>query len=138
MVVHILLRRERPSPQVFLLRRAGTGFLDGYYALPGGHVQAGELPLAAAARECIEETACVPTELTPVCVMPYRSAGQVGMNLIYQCQQFTGSPSIAEPESADVALWANETALPQPSVGWIGSLLDMVRSGRWYREFDPQ
>ena len=38
--VHVLLER---GGQVLLMRRAGTGFFDGLYSLPGGHVEAGEI-----------------------------------------------------------------------------------------------
>ena len=51
-VVHVLLVRDR---RLFLLRRAHTGFMDGYHALPGGHQHAGESVSAAALRECVEE-----------------------------------------------------------------------------------
>ena len=37
--VHVLLERDG---RVLLMRRAGTGFFDGLYSLPGGHVEEGE------------------------------------------------------------------------------------------------
>ncbi|MGI9328255.1 MAG: NUDIX domain-containing protein [Pseudomonadales bacterium] len=137
-VVHVLLRRAAPDPQIFLLRRANTGFLDGYYALPGGHVHEGELPLAAAMRECQEETGCVPLNLQPLCVMPYRSGSHNGINLIYESDQFDRTPVIAEPELADLALWASELSLPEPRAGWISRVLEMQGKDQWYTEFDTQ
>ena len=50
-VVHVLMFR---GEELFLLRRANSGFMDGYFALPGGHQQAGESVEAAAQRECEE------------------------------------------------------------------------------------
>ena len=35
--VHIVCER---AGEVLLMRRAGTGFFDGLYSLPGGHVEA--------------------------------------------------------------------------------------------------
>ena len=50
--VHVLLER---GGEVLLMRRAGTGFFDGLYSLPGGHVEEGESLRATAVREMREE-----------------------------------------------------------------------------------
>ena len=50
--VHVLLER---GGRVLLMRRAGTGFFDGLYSLPGGHVEEGESIRATAVREMREE-----------------------------------------------------------------------------------
>ena len=51
--VHVVLER---NGEVLMMRRAGTGFFDGLYSLPGGHVEPGESLRAAAVRELSEET----------------------------------------------------------------------------------
>ena len=50
--VHVLLEQDGC---VLLMRRAGTGFFDGLYSLPGGHVEEGETLRATAVREMREE-----------------------------------------------------------------------------------
>ncbi len=65
----VVLRRGR---QVTLLRRADTGYRDGFWALPAGHVESGESGescRAAAARELREETGVdlAPRNLRPLC-----------------------------------------------------------------------
>ena len=42
--------------RIFLLRRANTGYRDGEWAMPAGHVESGETPEQAALRELREET----------------------------------------------------------------------------------
>jgi 8-oxo-dGTP diphosphatase len=54
--VHVLLEREG---RVLLMRRAGTGFFDGLFSLPGGHVEEGESVVATAVREMAEELGVV-------------------------------------------------------------------------------
>ena len=51
-VVHVLLIRAN---QIYLIRRANTGFEDGKYSLIGGHLDGGETVSQAAIRECFEE-----------------------------------------------------------------------------------
>ena len=50
--VYLILKKNR---QVLLGRRINTGYYDGWYTLPSGHVEAGELPLDALLRESKEE-----------------------------------------------------------------------------------
>ena len=50
--VYLILEKDG---EVLLGRRKGSGYFDGWYALPAGHVEADELPLAALVRETKEE-----------------------------------------------------------------------------------
>ncbi len=70
--VHVLLER---GGRVLLMRRAGTGFFDGLYSLPGGHVEEGESLRMAAVREMREELGIGVSEaaLTVVGVVHRRS-----------------------------------------------------------------
>jgi 8-oxo-dGTP diphosphatase len=132
-VVHVLLI---DGERLFLLRRSATGFLDGHYGLPGGHQHAGEGVLAAAARECTEETGVMELELAPVCVLPYRSGSRQGLNFVFEATRWSGTPTNAEPAHCDAADWFPLDALPEPHVGWLGEVLRLRSSGQWYREFD--
>jgi mutator protein MutT len=49
---YVIFRRD---DQILLMRRANTGYEDGKYSLPSGHIEAGEFPDAAAIREAQEE-----------------------------------------------------------------------------------
>jgi len=132
-VVHVLLIDEE---RLFLLRRAGTGFLDGHYGLPGGHQHTGESVRAAAARECMEETGVEDVELAPVCVLPYRSGSHQGLNFVFEATRWRGTPANAEPEHCDAAGWYSLSALPEPHVGWLTEVLLLRGSGQWYLEVD--
>lgn len=55
-IVHVILLREvNKTLEVFLLRRFNTGYADGMWAFPSGHVDPGESKLDAAAYEAFEE-----------------------------------------------------------------------------------
>jgi 8-oxo-dGTP diphosphatase len=132
-VVHTLLLR---GGQIFLLRRANSGFMDGYYALPGGHQQAGESVEDAARRECEEETGICNASLLPACVMPYRSGRHQGLNFIFEATAWSGEPRMAEPELFSHAVWAATARLPEPHTGWIPDVLRLRAEGAWFKEYD--
>jgi 8-oxo-dGTP diphosphatase len=45
--------------RALLLRRINTGYRDGWYTTPGGHVEQGETAVETGARELLEETGLV-------------------------------------------------------------------------------
>ncbi|MCZ6643371.1 MAG: NUDIX domain-containing protein [Gammaproteobacteria bacterium] len=131
-VVHVMLIREE---QLFLLRRSQTGFMDGYYCLPGGHQNVGERVSEAGVRECLEETGVRTTNLIPVCVMPYRSGRHQGLNFIFQAGDWEGSPDINEPTLFDDCCWSPLDRLPDPHAPWMAELFELRRNKKWYKEF---
>ncbi len=73
--VHVLLIRDTT---ILLARRYNTGYADGQWSLPAGHVESGESVTAAAVREAREETGVVirPADLDVVHVMHRRDESQ--------------------------------------------------------------
>jgi 8-oxo-dGTP pyrophosphatase MutT (NUDIX family) len=132
-VVHVLVYREST---IAMLKRANTGFMDGYYALPGGHQQHGELVSQAARRECEEELGIEVVELTPACVLPYRSGRHQGINFLFACRAFEGTPVINEPELFDELIWADPGALPEPCAEWVPTVLELTGRGGWFGEME--
>ena len=130
-VAHVILARGN---RIFLLRRARTGFMDGYYGPPGGHQRRGESVSEAALRECREETGAQPVELAPRCVLPYISGRHQGLNFLFDAHRFEGEPTVAEPERFDDCCWTTREELPNKVAPWLADALDMP-AARWYREF---
>jgi 8-oxo-dGTP diphosphatase len=133
-LVHtLLLRRDA----VLLLRRARTGYRDGWYALPGGHLERGESIVDCAVRECAEETgvALDPAALKAAAAMPYRGDGMQGVDFIMVCRDFVGEPRLAEPERFDDIAFFPVAALPPRTVPYVVRALDMERRGEWFCEF---
>ena len=132
-VVHTLLLR---GGALLLQRRAGTGYRDGWYALPGRHLRRGEGIVECAAREVREETglALDASQLRPAAVMPYVSDDQQGIDFIMMCDVFTGEPRIAEPDRADdLGFWPVD-ALPPNTLPYIRRALELARTGEWFLE----
>ena len=116
----VVLRRGR---QVVLLRRSGTGYRDGYWALPAGHVEPGESCLAAAAaRELAEETGVVLDRhaLRPLCAQ-HRTApgGPIEQRADYYYEADCPpevDPVRREPDKASDLGWFDLDDLPDPVV----------------------
>lgn len=130
-VAHVLMLR---NGGIFLLQRSNTGFMDGYYGLPGGHQQRGEGVLAAARRECEEETGVRDLVLEPLCVMPYLSGSHQGSNFVFEAISWRGEPHVAEPQLFSHGVWASPQRLPEPHASWIADVLRMRADGVWFRE----
>ena len=117
--------------RLLLLRRANTGFLDGYYSLPGGHVEAGEDVAKGAAREVQEEAGIEVLEIEPVVVMPYGD----GVDFLFEAKRWRGTAEIGEPNRCDSLLWAAPDRLPEKTAPFIERALDLRRTGVWYHQF---
>src|SRR5215470_1924553 len=132
-IVHTLLFR---GDRVLLLRRANTGYRDGWYALPGGHLERGETIVECAVRECSEETgvAIDPAHLRAAAAMPYLGDGQQGIDFIMACRAFGGEPRLAEPNRFDAIGFFPIDALPDRTVPYIARAIDMERHGQWFFE----
>lgn len=115
--VHVVCRREG---RILLLRRAGTGFFDGLFSLPGGHVEAGESIRAAARRELREETGLVVEEgeLAWLGVV-HRNSDTNRIDFFVCAERVSGVPEIREPDKCDRLEWHDPQALPQCVVDYV-------------------
>ncbi|WP_245899624.1 NUDIX hydrolase [Nonomuraea indica] len=114
--------------EVLLGRRAGTGYGDGLWHLPSGHLEAGESVIEAAVREAREETGVVldPADLTFVHVM-HRAPERVG--LFFAATRWRGEPYNAEPHKCSELGWWPLDKLPHDMVGYPDAALAHIRDG---------
>ncbi len=134
---YCLLRR---GDQILLQRRFNTGYLDGCWALPSGHVHEGEDALAAASRELREETGLLvdPTRWRFVCAM-HRQTTLTIIDLFFTADELDGTPVIAEPDKCDGLDYFPITQLPKPLAGYIALAIDCLQGretpfGRFHQE----
>ncbi len=110
--VFVIIRDD--DGKVLLHLRARTGFMDGYYDLPSGHVEAGETLRAAAVRELKEEVglnaAIKDLELVHIAQNNY---DRPYLNFVFEASNWTGKPTIGEPEKSDDVQFFSLKALPK-------------------------
>jgi len=115
--VNVLLFRDN---KYLLLRRANTGWADGYYTVPAGHLEPGEPLTSAAIRETKEEVGVdiSPHNLKLVHVM-HRSDkedDQERLDFYFLTTEWVGEPYIAETEKADSLDWFAADTLPEQTL----------------------
>lgn len=129
--VHLLCEREG---RVLLLRRAGTGFFDGLYSLPGGHVEAGESVRQAAVREAQEEVGIeVGVEELEWVGVVHRLSDTNRIDFFVRARKWGGEARICEPDKSDGLAWFARDALPAAIVPYVREVLQAGR-GPWIRE----
>jgi len=102
--------------KVLLLRRANTGYEDGNYSVPAGHVEADESVAHALVREAFEEVGITidPDDVFLKHVM-HRRAGATNderMDFFFTCSRWSGAVENREPHKCDELAWVRIDELP--------------------------
>ena len=115
--VHLFFIREN---QILLLRRFNTGFRDGEYSVPAGHLDGGETVLEAAVREAKEETGVdIPIEAVTFSTVMHRIEGEERVDFFFQVHTWRGEPFNAEPEKCDDLRWFDLDQLPENTITYV-------------------
>src|SRR5512144_513121 len=97
--VHLLFFR---GDQILLLRRFNTGYADGQYSVPAGHLDGGETVIAAAAREALEEVGVrIQAQDIEFSSVMHRIEDQERVDFFVRIRGWDGEPFNAEPEKCD-------------------------------------
>ena len=133
---------EDEQGRVLLHCRQNTGYMDGRYDFPSGHLEPGETLPEGAARELLEETGLRvrPEDLKLINLMQnYSEPSLPYINFIFRARVWTGTPAIGEPHKcSDLAFFA-KSKLPRitPQVRQV--LTDYANSPKLnWSYFDPE
>lgn len=144
--VHLLFFREN---QVLLLRRFNTGFEDGNYSVPAGHLDGDETVRMAAVREAFEEVgvhidlddvtfATVTHRKSDDTLLPLSgtSAGtSERVDFFVHIKDWDGEPFNAEPEKCDKLQWCDMDALPENIIPYVKQAIRNSLDGIPFEEF---
>jgi mutator protein MutT len=132
--VHVLLIRDG---KILLGQRQGTGYADGQWHMPSGHVEAGESAKDGLIREIKEEIGIVltPADLRLIHTMHRgHSDEEPRLGLFFEATTWGGEPINCEPHKCAELRWFQLDALPADMVPYPRAALDHYRAGEPYAE----
>lgn len=132
--VHLFLRQ---GDSVLLLRRFNTGYEDGNWSVPAGHLDGGETVIAAAIREAHEEIGVqiAPSDLRVAGVMHRLTPRDERVDFFVTATAWHGEVRNCEPEKCDALEWHGLGALPANVIPYIRRALENLQAERWFDEF---
>lgn len=122
--------------KILMLRRFNTGYSDGWYSLPAGHVDEGETLTQNMCREAREEVgiSLVPRDITLVHIM-HRKSNDIRMDFFFTTTKKGLRPKNTEPHKADDVAWFPINQLPKNTVPYIRAAIAKYRKKIFYSEF---
>ncbi len=131
--VHAVLARDG---QILLGCRQNTGFADGCYHLPAGHLEAGESVVEGLVREVREELG---VRLNPHTVrfahVMHAASGAGRVAFFFVADDWVGTPINQEPNKCIEIAWFGWDDLPDPMVPYARVALNHIRAGTSFSTF---
>jgi len=129
---HLILVKDG---KVLLLRRYQTGWMDGFYALPAGHIDGGETFSTAMLREAQEEigVTIAPEDLEFV-NMTHHNSDKEYVYVVFAADNWQGEPTNMEPEKCDDLAWFPIDELPENTTEGVQKAIKNFREGVHYDE----
>ncbi len=135
--VYCVLEKEE---NILLLERKNTGYGDGMFSLPAGHVEATETFIQTSIREAQEEIGVViESDNCQVVHMMQRASRSFGdperISIFVKIAQWKGEPFNAEPEKCEKILWCKKNSLPENILPEVRFALKKIQQGIFYSEW---
>ena len=131
--VHLFFFRDG---QVLLSRRFNTGYRDGEYSVPAGHLDGNETVRTAAQREAAEEVG-VQINLDDILFssVMHRNEGDERVDFFVDVRRWQGEPFNNEPNKCDELRWVPLGALPANTIPYVRRALENHQIGVHFDEF---
>jgi len=122
--------------KILLSRRFQTGYEDGKYSLPAGHIEEGETITRGTCREIREEIGIdlKPSDLRLVHVM-HRKHFDIRMDFFFVTDKKGLRPVNLESHKSDDLAWFPIIKLPGNTVPYIRAAIESYRKSIFYSEF---
>lgn len=139
--VYVLMRRDN---EILLAQRANTGYQDGNYGLPAGHLDGDELATTGAVREAKEEVAVdIDTQDLKLVHTTHRLNTYISserIELFFECWKWQGEPQNVEPNKCDHIEWYPIDDLPTNIIPLVRRVIELSNNGISYSEYptEPQ
>lgn len=122
--------------KILLTRRFNTGYADGQYSVPAGHIENNESMLAGTCREIFEE---IGIKLSPknlqLAHVIHRKHLDIRMDFFFTTQKQGLHPKNTEPNRCDDVRWFPLNNLPENTIPYIRAAIENYRKKIIYSEF---
>jgi 8-oxo-dGTP pyrophosphatase MutT (NUDIX family) len=126
--VHLLLLDDE---RVLFGRRQHTGYEDGAYHLPSGHLEADESVVAALVREAKEEIGVtIEPEAAEFAHVMHNSSGGGRAAFFFTVRDWEGEPDNREPDKCSELAWFALDALPDHLIPYCRTALEHIATGQ--------
>lgn len=135
--VYLVLMKDE---KVLMLQRANTGYHDGEYSLPAGHVDGGESSTDALMREAKEESGIIlhKENIRMKHVMHRPSdmdRSEERVDFFFVATQWHGEIINTEPEKCSDLSWFSLQQLPDNTIPYVRQALEYIQKDITYSEF---
>jgi len=133
--VYLIVKNK--DGQLLLLRRAHTGYKDGFYSCVSGHMDGQETVFDCMKREAQEEAGLIleKPDLEVVHILHRLSPDREYFDIYLKATVWTGIPKIMEPDKADGLDWFSPNNLPSNLIPEVNFALKQINQGNFYSEY---
>lgn len=111
----------------FYLRRLNTGWNDGKWTLPSGHVEKGESVKAASLREAEEEVG-VKIDQADLTFLYVHYVHDIYTNFYFKAEKWEGEPVLNEPKKCSEVGWFKKDSLPEDIIRHVKEMITDVEN----------
>jgi len=131
---YLILIKEN---KVLLQKRVNTGFMDGYYGLPAGHLDGNETAREGCAREIKEEIGINinPLDFKVVHVMHRKAEKDERIDFFMTTKKYTGKIQNCEPYKCEELKWFSLNDLPKNIIPYIKEGIKNYQKNNFYSEW---
>lgn len=132
--VYLIMREEN---KVLLIRRFNTGWMDGMYSLPAGHVDGNETVQIAMAREAKEEINLdiLPEDLSVLHIMHRKSSDAEYIDFFLEVKKYSGILKNNEEDKCDEIKWFSIDSLPENTLTYVKEVFKLISEGKNFSSF---
>jgi len=131
--VYLVLVKDN---KILLSRRYNTGYFDGSYSFPAGHLDGNETLKQAMIRETKEEIDVIldPEDLELIHVINRKIPGNERVDFFFTTKKWQGELKIMEPDKCDDLSWFGLNNLPENVIPYIRQVIDSFMNDIIYSE----
>ena len=130
--IHLFFIREN---KILLARRFNTGYRDGEYSVPAGHLDGDETVIAAGIREAKEEIGVdINAKDMIFSSVMHRTEDDERVDFFVHVHDWSGEIVNAEPDKCDDLRWMNVNDLPNNIIPYVKRAIENHLNGVTFDE----